>query len=98
MNALTRNPAMLLEATDDRLHQRQRAAAKPDSIALVDALRARGLAAVDSGAGPSVLVLTGGPDDGALAALTPPGWSALPLGVDAVGAEVLAGAPEVSSR
>ena len=42
VHALTRDPALLLEATDDRLHQRQRAAAMPESIALIDALRARG--------------------------------------------------------
>jgi homoserine kinase len=100
VHALTRDPAMLLEATDDRLHQRQRAAAMPESIALIDALRAQGHAAVVSGAGPSVLVLIAGADDGqaAVAALTPPGWSVLELAVDAVGAEVLVGAPEVSSR
>jgi homoserine kinase len=98
VHALTRDPALLLEATDDRLHQRQRAAAMPESIGLVDALRARGLAAVVSGAGPSVLVLTAGPDDGAIAALTPRGWEALPLEVDAAGAEVQVGAPGVSSR
>jgi homoserine kinase len=98
VHALTRDPAMLLEATDDRLHQRQRAAAMPQSIGLIDALRVRGLAAVVSGAGPSVLVLTAGPDDGALADLTPPGWSTLPLEVDAAGAEVLVETPEVSSR
>ena len=61
VHALTRDPAMLLEATDDRLHQRQRAAAMPESIVLIDALRAHGLAAVVSGAGPSVLVLTARP-------------------------------------
>ena len=57
VHALTSDPALLFEATDDRLHQRQRAAAMPESIALVDRLRADGHAAVVSGAGPSVLVL-----------------------------------------
>jgi homoserine kinase len=98
VHALTTDPARLLEATDDRLHQRQRAAAMPDSIALIDALRAQGHAAVVSGAGPSVLVLTDGTGDVPVAAPTPPGWTALALAVDAVGAEVLVGAPEVSSR
>ena len=55
-----REPALLLEATEDRLHQRQRAAAMPESLALIDRLRADGHAAVVSGAGPSVLVLAGG--------------------------------------
>ena len=110
VHALTAEPGLLLEATDDRLHQRQRAAAMPGTIALIDALRAAGHAAVVSGAGPSVLVLTRRhPDDPAgdpagavgvreVAALTPSGWTVLPLEVDAAGARVLVGAPEVSSR
>jgi len=53
--ALTAQPDMLLEATDDRLHQRQRASIYPESLALVDALRAAGIPAAISGAGPSVL-------------------------------------------
>ena len=82
VHALTRDPALLLEATDDRLHQRQRAAAMPESIGADRRLRAAGLAAVVSGAGPSVLVLDrpGRRDDGALADLTPPGWSVPPAG------------------
>jgi homoserine kinase len=98
VHALAGDPAALLEATDDRLHQRQRAAAMPESIALIDSLRARGHAATVSGAGPSVLVLTAGPETpDAIAALTPSGWSVLPLEIDAAGAEVLVGEPEVSS-
>jgi homoserine kinase len=109
VHALTREPGHLLEATEDRLHQRQRGTAMPASLALIDALRAAGHAAVVSGAGPSVLVLTGRhPDDpaddpaGALrvrdvAALTPPGWSVLPLEVDVAGARVLHETVQVSS-
>jgi homoserine kinase len=73
----------------------------PGSIALVDRLRAAGHAAVVSGAGPTVLVLAVAPDDdraeSPLLRFTPPGWSVLPLQVDALGTEVLVGAPEVSS-
>lgn len=98
VHALTRDPALLAEATDDRLHQRQRAAAMPESIALIDVLRAAGHAAVVSGAGPSVLVLGPAAALPDVQALTPSGWTVLPLEVDALGAEVLAGAPEVSSR
>jgi homoserine kinase len=97
VHALTRDPALLLEATDDRLHQHQRRAAMPESLALVDALRARGHAAVVSGAGPSVLVLGRDAAVAEVSGLTPPGWTALPLEADAAGAEVLVGAPEVSS-
>ena len=108
VHALT-SGGLLLEATEDRLHQRQRAAAMPATIDLVDRLRAAGHAAVVSGAGPSVLVLARrtvrGPDAGAgheevegLAALVPPGWTVLPLDVDATGARVDRPVRQVSSR
>jgi homoserine kinase len=57
VEALGRRPELLLDATEDRLHQEYRRAVMPDSLALVDALRARGVAAVVSGAGPTVLAL-----------------------------------------
>jgi homoserine kinase len=110
VHGLTREPELLLEATDDRLHQRQRAAAMPDSLALVDRLRDAGHAAVVSGAGPSVLVLTRRhPDDAAgdpagavrvreVVDLVPDGWRVLPLPVDTRGAHVLPENPRVSSR
>jgi homoserine kinase len=86
-HALTRDPALLLEATEDRLHQRQRAAAMPASLGVLDRLRAAGHAAVVSGAGPSVLVLAGGPAAaGEFAALAGEGWRVLPLEVDTAGA------------
>lgn len=55
--ALTARPDLLLAATQDRLHQGYRSSAMPQTLALVDRLRAQGLPAVVSGAGPSVLVL-----------------------------------------
>lgn len=58
VEAVTRQPGLLLPATRDWLHQEARRASFPPSMALVDALRAHGHAAVISGAGPSVLVLT----------------------------------------
>jgi len=57
VEALTRRPEYLLPATYDRLHQLQRREAYPASYAAVELLRDAGLAAVVSGAGPSVLVL-----------------------------------------
>jgi homoserine kinase len=69
----------------------------PASIDLVDRLRAEGFAAVVSGAGPSVLVLATGSAVPDITGLTPAGWDALPLAVDTAGAQVLVGAPEVSS-
>ncbi|MBB3085948.1 homoserine kinase [Geodermatophilus sabuli] len=106
-HALTTAPALLLDATDDRLHQRQRAAAMPDTLAVLERLRAAGHAAVVSGAGPSVLVLARrldgevGEEPGAVrtvADLTPQGWAVLPLDVDAGGAAVLDRGVQVSSR
>ncbi len=58
VEAVTRRPDLLLPATREWLHQEQRRASFPDSMALLDALRDKGHAAVISGAGPSVLVLT----------------------------------------
>lgn len=57
--ALTQDPSLLLAATEDRLHQNQRRAGYAASWALVAQFRARGTAAAISGAGPTVLVLTG---------------------------------------
>ncbi|GAA4838601.1 homoserine kinase [Garicola koreensis] len=58
VHALTTDPALLMEATEDFLHQEYRRSAFPASMALVDSLRAAGHPAVISGAGPAVLVLT----------------------------------------
>jgi homoserine kinase len=57
VEAMTRRPELLLAATDERLHQQQRGPAMPASLGLLHRLRERGLAAVVSGAGPTVLVL-----------------------------------------
>jgi homoserine kinase len=55
--ALTARPEALLDATEDWLHQEYRAPAMPATHDLVGRLRAAGLPAVVSGAGPSVLAL-----------------------------------------
>ena len=55
--ALATRPDLLLTATEDLLHQHYRAQAYPKSMALLDQLRAKGIAATISGAGPSVLAL-----------------------------------------
>jgi len=55
--AISSRPDLLLSATEDLLHQSYRAEAMPKSMALVTKLRAAGVAATISGAGPSVLVL-----------------------------------------
>jgi len=48
---------LLLAATEDRLHQPYRRSAYPATGRLVDALRAAGVPAAVSGAGPTVLAL-----------------------------------------
>lgn len=69
--ALTRYPEHLLAATEDRLHQDYRKSAYPQSWDLVQDLRACGVPAAISGAGPSVIAF------GPVAA--PAGWEALEL-------------------
>lgn len=63
VHALTVDPAYLLPATRDRLHQPYRAASMPASAALMTQLRAAGVPAVISGAGPSVIALVTGDFD-----------------------------------
>jgi homoserine kinase len=58
VHAMTTDPSLLFEATEDRLHQDYRAGSMPASAEMVRQLRALGVAAVISGAGPSVLALT----------------------------------------
>lgn len=62
VHAICHDPSLLLDATVDRLHQEYRRPAMLASLERVDALRAAGLAAVVSGAGPTVLVLGTGED------------------------------------
>jgi homoserine kinase len=66
--ALTRRPEALLDATEDRLHQDYRAPAMPATHDLVARLRAAGVPAVVSGAGPSVLAFLDSGDSGILGA------------------------------
>lgn len=57
MQALTLRPDLLWRATEDFLHQKYRQEAMLASFALVTKLRAAGVAAFISGAGPTVLAL-----------------------------------------
>jgi homoserine kinase len=86
VHALTTAPELLFPATEDWLHQRYRASAAPATYALVEGLRAGGISAVVSGAGPSVLAFTGSGE-------TPitPGWQLLDVDIDARGALVEVG-------
>jgi homoserine kinase len=60
VHALAERPDLLLTATADFLHQNYRREAMPKSIALIEKLRGAGVAAVLSGAGPSVMILYSG--------------------------------------
>ncbi|WP_410568340.1 homoserine kinase [Amycolatopsis sp. cmx-4-61] len=88
VHALTAKPELLLPATEDRLHQHYRAPAYPASGELVATLRAQGVAAAVSGAGPTVLALT-------TTGILPPGvdvggFDVLELPVDLTGVQVAA--------
>ncbi|MFF0342413.1 homoserine kinase [Kribbella sp. NPDC004875] len=93
--ALTGRPELLLTATEDRLHQEYREPAMPESLALVHKLRGSGLAAIVSGAGPTVAVLGGHGEKGAGHGQffrgtpdAPDGWAKYELAIDPVGVQV----------
>jgi len=91
--ALIQSPELLLAATEDRLHQSYRASAMPETDMLIGVLRQAGLAAVVSGAGPSLLVLGSDPAQRLLAAQLVAehalsDWRPLMLAVDLKGATV----------
>ncbi len=92
-------PSLLLDATQDWLHQDYRAAAMPQTHALVRGLRAAGIPAVVSGAGPSVLAFPGVPGQpgnryhldslGSIVRETGIAWHISSLDVEREGARVL---------
>lgn len=87
VHALTSDPSHLHAATRDWLHQEARRESYPESMGLVDALRAAGHAGVISGAGPTVLVLT--TKDRASEVVAPgaaQAWNRLTPGIPATGA------------
>jgi homoserine kinase len=85
--AITGQPEHLLAATRDWLHQDQREPAMPRTLELVRALRADGVPAVVSGAGPTVLAF-GSADTADLLARCPRGWTPHALSVDVEGARL----------
>jgi homoserine kinase len=86
--ALTGQPEHLLAATRDWLHQEQREPAMPDTLALVRRLRADGVPAVVSGAGPTVLAF-GTADTSDLTDRCPVGWACHDLTIEPEGAVLL---------
>jgi homoserine kinase len=87
--AFTVQPDLLFTATEDRLHQPYRRDAYPASSALMDRLRAHGVPAVVSGAGPTVLALPG--PEGLPSGLVGADFTERSLDVDRDGAVVLKG-------
>jgi homoserine kinase len=89
----------LFDATQDWLHQDYRSTAMPETDALVRRLRAEGIAAVVSGAGPSVLALLFGRESpdyrhhldslGSIVKETGIAWHISSLDVERHGARVL---------
>lgn len=89
--ALAGQPEQLWRATRDYLHQEYRRSAMPASLDLVDELRSDGVAAIVSGAGPTVLAFTDGvelPAAEAVVGRCPAGWNAMSLAVDSDGVRV----------
>ena len=100
--ALTAEPGALLDATEDRLHQHYRASAMPATSDLVGRLRAAGIPAVVSGAGPSVLVLLLSPGGqppldrlDSIVRETGIEWLVSPLDVERHGASIQSASPPV---
>jgi homoserine kinase len=89
VEAITRRPELLLPATEDRLHQDYRTPAMPQSAALVAGLRAEGVAAVISGAGPTVLALSDESTADKVLSFAGEGWAAHRLALDTEGAAIL---------
>lgn len=90
--ALSDAPEHLHRATRDFLHQEYRRPAMPESLALVDELRADGVAAIVSGAGPTVLAFSSGVESAETTKLTarcPAGWTCHALSVDMDGVRIL---------
>lgn len=88
IHALGHDPSLLRPATREWLHQEPRRPAYPSSMALVDRVRAAGHAAVISGAGPSVLVLTTRQAMHEVRGLADDAWSVLTPGIPHGGAVV----------
>lgn len=94
--ALTQRPDELLAATEDRLHQAFRRPAMSSTLELVEALRAVEVAAVVSGAGPTVLALGTSSEPVDIRAWCPAGWSGRALATDAAGAGPVSTTKQIS--
>lgn len=86
-HALSREPELLFAATEDRLHQEYRFEVMPETARVVSRLRAQGVAAVISGAGPSVLILNA-PAGVDISETAGAGWYHAQVGIAATGASL----------
>ena len=89
--ALSGRPELLHTATEDFLHQCYRESAMPESLQLVRDLRHDGVAAVISGAGPTVLAFVDSSTASDVRRRVPVGWDVLSLPVDPMGTQVTGG-------
>ncbi len=88
--ALTQRTDLLFEATDDRLHQHYRRSAFPRSSDLVEKLRAAGIPAAISGAGPTVIAFATADSAADVALLAGARFTTDILGIDREGARIVA--------
>ena len=88
VHAMTRAPELLMDATEDRLHQEPRRSMYSSSMALTDSLREAGVAAVISGAGPTVLALGPAEQLDVVRLTAGADWRVLALPVAALGAHI----------
>lgn len=90
--AMTKDPDLLFTATEDRMHQRQRADVMPQTLRAVTELRSVGLPAVISGAGPTVLTLAAAESASQVAEVLQGaglGFKTITLGVEPDGVQAL---------
>jgi homoserine kinase len=85
MEAFTRDPALLADGLQDRLHQDARLELVPIVREVFDAVRAAGVPVCVSGAGPSLLAFPGEDQE---VADPGTGWRVMPLAVRSRGFEV----------
>lgn len=88
LHAITVEPSLLFAATRDAIHQPRRRSCFPESLALMTTLRAAGLPAVISGAGPAVLVFAS--PDLVAPHVVSPDWQVQSMAIAPQGAQVLA--------
>jgi len=89
VHALSEDLSLLLEATADRMHQEQRRGMYGRSMELIDSLRAQGVAAAISGAGPTVISLVSSDEVDSVLGMITGEWRTLTLTIRAAGAAVI---------